>query len=67
MFLVVTVCRFAFKLEVLDEFNDAGTMGAFGFIGAYVLVTLAAPIYLKKIGELKTKDVADARSPFCCC
>ena len=57
MFLVVTVCKLVFKLEVLDEFNDAGTMGAFGFVGAYTLVTLAAPFYLKKCGELKAKDI----------
>jgi amino acid transporter len=57
MFLVVTVCKLVFKLEVLDEFNDAGTMGAFGFVGAYTLVTLAAPFYLKKCAELKAKDI----------
>ena len=57
MFLVVTVCKVVFKLEVLDEFNDAGTMGAFGFVGAYTLVTLAAPFYLKKCGELKAMDI----------
>jgi amino acid transporter len=57
MFVVVTLCRMVFKLEVLDEFNDAGTMGAFGFIGAYMLVTLAAPFYLKKRGELKPVDI----------
>lgn len=57
MFSVVTLCKFAFKLEVLDEFNDAGTMGAFGFLGSYILISLAAPAFLKKRGELKTKDV----------
>jgi amino acid transporter len=57
MFVVVTACKVIFKLEVLDEFNDAGTMGAFGFVGAYMLVTLAAPFYLKKCGELKAKDI----------
>ncbi len=57
MFIVVTACKFIFKMEVLDEFNDAGTMGAFGFVGAYTLVTLAAPFYLKKRGELKAKDL----------
>ena len=57
MFVVLTACKIFFKLEVLDAFNDAGTMGAFGFIGAYVLVTLAAPFYLKKCGDLKAKDV----------
>jgi amino acid transporter len=57
MFLVTAVFRVGFKMDVLDEFNDAGTMGAFGFVGAYVLVTLAAPFYLKKINDLKAKDV----------
>ena len=57
MLVVVTFCKYAFKMEVLDLFNDAGTMGAFGFLGAYFLITLAAPVYLKKLNELKTKDV----------
>ena len=57
MFLVVMFFRTAGGMEVLDEFNDAGTMGAFGFLGSYILITVAAPFYLKKIGELKTKDV----------
>jgi amino acid transporter len=37
----------------LDAFNDAGTLGAMGFCGAYVLISLAAPFYLMKIGEAK--------------
>ncbi|HTW93250.1 MAG TPA: APC family permease [Tepidisphaeraceae bacterium] len=37
----------------LDEFNDAGLFGAMGFCGAYVLISLATPFYLKKIGEAK--------------
>lgn len=58
MFVVVTLCRWFFKIEVLDEFNDAGTMGAFGFLGAYFLITLAAPVFLKKRRELKGLDIA---------
>jgi amino acid transporter len=57
MFLVVTACRYVFKLQVLDEFNDAGTMGAFGFLGAYFLVTIAAPVFVHKLGERKPKDL----------
>jgi amino acid transporter len=57
MFVVVTFCKYAFKMDVLDAFNDAGTMGAFGFLGAYFLITLAAPVYLKKLNELKAKDI----------
>jgi amino acid transporter len=36
-----------------DAFNAAGLFGAMGFSGAYVLISLAAPFYLYKIGELK--------------
>ena len=57
MFRVVTFSGFAFGWAVLDEFNNAGTMGAFGFLGAYFLVSLAAPAFLKKRGELKAKDI----------
>jgi amino acid transporter len=58
MFVITALFKLpVFNLQVLDEFNDAGTMGAFGFVGAYALVTLAAPFYLKKRSELKAKDV----------
>jgi amino acid transporter len=40
-----------------DIFNDAGLFGAMGFCVAYVLISLAAPFYLKKIGELKAYHV----------
>jgi amino acid transporter len=61
MFTVVTVCYFVlvhYGMAVLDEFNDAGTMGAMGFTGAYILITLAAPGFFKKRGELKPKHIA---------
>ncbi len=57
MLAVVTFCKYGFKLATLDEFNDAGTMGAFGFLGAYFFITVAAPVFLKKRNELKTKDL----------
>jgi amino acid transporter len=57
MFAVVLFCKFIVKWEVLDIFNNAGTFGAFGFLGAYFLVSLAAPFYLKKRGELQGKDI----------
>jgi amino acid transporter len=42
----------------LDAFNYVGTCAAFGFIVAYTLVTVAAPVYLKRLGELKPRDIA---------
>jgi amino acid transporter len=41
----------------LTAFGDAGTLAAFGFLLAYYLITLAAPMYLKKIGELRRHHV----------
>jgi len=40
-------------MAVGDVFNDAGTMAAFGFIVAYILVSIAAPLYVKSLGQLK--------------
>jgi amino acid transporter len=56
MFGIVSTCSIT-GMATLDAFNNAGTMGAFGFLGAYALICLAAPLYLWKIGELKAKDV----------
>jgi amino acid transporter len=56
MFGIVAICSLS-GMATLDAFNDAGTMGAFGFLGAYTLVCIAAPLYVWKIGQLKTKDV----------
>ena len=39
----------------LTTFGDAGTLAAFGFLTAYFLISFAAPVYLKKIGELTTR------------
>src|ERR1700722_10502399 len=48
------------QMAPLDAFNDAGLFGAMGFCAAYVLISLATPFYLKKIGELKTHHIAVA-------
>jgi amino acid transporter len=43
---------------LLDIFNDAGTCAAFGFVTVYALITVAAPAYLKKLGQLTALDWA---------
>src|SRR4029077_11962091 len=48
------------QMVPFDAFNDAGLFGAMGFCGAYVLISLATPFYLKKIGELKPHHIAIA-------
>jgi amino acid transporter len=44
----------------LTGFDDAGTLAAFGFLLAYYMITVAAPAYLKKIGELKRSHLVMA-------
>jgi amino acid transporter len=41
----------------LDIFNWVGTLAAFGFIVPYVLISVAAPAYLKRLRELTAKDI----------
>ena len=43
-------------VESLDMFNYAGTCAAFGFMVPYCLITIAAPVYLNKLGELTLRD-----------
>ena len=42
----------------LDAFNDTATLGSFGFIAIYVFVALGAPLYLRRLGELRPYHVA---------
>jgi amino acid transporter len=63
----VTVCSlitFAFAavfgwfgLGVLDIFNDFSTIATFGFLFVYILVSIAAPVYLKSLGALKATNI----------
>ena len=50
--------------SVLTMFNDAGTLAATGFLFAYVMTVVAAPVYLSKLGELKPGNVAVAVAGF---
>jgi amino acid transporter len=60
-FILLSYATFkGWQMAPLDAFNDAGLFGAMGFCGAYVLISLATPFYLKKIGELKTRHIAIA-------
>jgi len=44
----------------VTTFGDAGTLAAFGFLLAYFLITIAAPVYLHRRGELRAKHVVIA-------
>jgi len=60
-FLLLSYADFhGWQMAPFDAFNDAGLFGAMGFCGAYVLISLATPFFLKKIGELKMRHIAIA-------
>ncbi|HEV2909569.1 MAG TPA: hypothetical protein VGX02_09870, partial [Candidatus Eremiobacteraceae bacterium] len=51
--LVLLASRFA----LLDIFGDLGTLGTLSVLFSYVLVSIAAPVYLHRRGELKPSAV----------
>ncbi len=58
IFLILAVpCVLEIFTNPLTIFGDGGTLAAFGFLTAYYLISIAAPVYLKKRGELKPRHV----------
>jgi amino acid transporter len=55
MFAIPTVM--AIFTNPLTTFGDAGTLAAFGFLCAYFLISIAAPVYLAKRRELRPRNV----------
>ena len=45
---------------LLDVFAYLGTIATFGFLVAYILVAVGAPVFLKRRGELKARHVVVA-------
>jgi len=43
--------------DPLTTFGDAGTLAAFGFLLAYYLISIAAPMYLRRRNELTRKNI----------
>ena len=42
---------------LLDNFGYLGSVATFGFLVSYILVSVGAPVFLKKRGELKARHV----------
>ncbi|HEY0185640.1 MAG TPA: APC family permease [Rhodopila sp.] len=55
-FAVPTVGTLA-GLAPLDVFSYVGTLAAFGFLVPYVLITVAAPVYLGKLSQRRPVDM----------
>ena len=64
--LAVAVAFATTGTEPLTLFGDAGTMAAFGFLFAYFMITVAAPFYMKKLGDLRGRHVLIAVLAFAC-
>jgi amino acid transporter len=58
IFVILAVpCILEIFTNPLTTFGDGGTLAAFGFLTAYWMISIAAPVYLKKRGELKARYV----------
>jgi amino acid transporter len=44
-------------IPALDVTSAAGTIATFGFILAYILLAVAAPVYLRSLGELRFRHI----------
>jgi amino acid transporter len=56
--VAIAVPSLAAGVLPVDVFNNCGTLSSFGFIIIYLLISIAAGIYVKRIGAMKVKDFA---------
>jgi amino acid transporter len=52
--------------DTQTTFGDAGTLAAFGFLLVYFMISIAAPVYLRRRGELRPKHVAVLAAALIC-
>jgi amino acid transporter len=57
LLILAVPCVLEIVTSPLTTFGDGGTLAAFGFLTAYYLISIAAPFYLRKRGELKRGHV----------
>lgn len=50
---LVTASMSMFGIKPMDMLGYLGTLATYGFLLAYIMVSIAAPVYLYKIGELR--------------
>jgi len=55
--MLAVPCVLEISTNPLTIFGDGGTLAAFGFLTAYYLISIAAPFYLRKRGELRARNV----------
>ena len=57
VFTTLLVPLLMLGMDDMTAFGVLGTVATFGFILGYLLISIAAPLYIKKQGELKTRDI----------
>ncbi|BBX83297.1 APC family permease [Mycolicibacterium aubagnense] len=60
------ICVMQIFTDPLTTFGDAGTLAAFGFLLAYFMVSVAAPVYLRKRGQLTGKNITISALALAC-
>lgn len=58
--MVLVPALLSLLTDTLTIFNDAGTLAAFGFLLAYFLISIAAPVYLARRKELRPLSIVIA-------
>jgi len=53
----IGLSMYSAHIAPIDIFNFCGTLSSLAFIAVYLLISIAAPKYLKRIGELRPIDV----------
>jgi amino acid transporter len=56
-FLVPTILSMAANIALLDGYGYFGTIATYGFLVAYILISIAAPVYLAREHQLRFKDI----------
>jgi amino acid transporter len=51
------ICMAHWQMALTDILNDVATMATYGFLVGFVLICIAAPLYLKRIGKLTPSAV----------
>ncbi len=57
---LIAVAALLFGVHPIDVFNDCGTLSSFGFIVIYAVISFAALVYVRRLGELRFVDGAVA-------
>ncbi|HEV7180110.1 MAG TPA: APC family permease, partial [Candidatus Baltobacteraceae bacterium] len=63
---VIGIGMFQYGVAPIDIFNFCGTLSSLSFIAIYLLIAVAAPKYLRRIGELRALDIVVSAAATIC-